>query len=262
MITVQQAFEAESFQVSINDNSQSSFTKHYIAEGSDTESDIVNAVLDEAPETYNDLPRQSVAIAERLTEMIWKVDVEYSDDSSSPSDQEEEDSYQFDISAGTKRIVHPIRHKATYPNSVDYPSAGINNGEGIDIIMPVPKFSETHKISPGRCSTSYRRKVAELVAKTNDKTFKGYNAGEVLFAGASGSRSGKEDWTVTFEFLLSFAQENITIGDITGIRKDPWDVIWCDYTERIYDDGERYKRVNAVHVDQVYEEGNFNALGI
>ena len=47
------------------------------------------------------------------------------------------------------------------------------------------------------------------------------------------------------------------------LRKDPWDLLWCQYSEEeSADRSQIVKKVKAVHVEQVYEEDDFGKLGI
>lgn len=272
MSHVIEAWEAESFDLNLFDKDKSSASKNYIVYDAENEVEAIEAVRLEAPETYNGIPASSISLSERLTETLWKVEVSYSynDDanvsgrsSGDDTPDEDVDSYTFEISAGTKRVIWPVKHKKTYPATAPAPTAGINDGEGADIIMPIAKFSETHALSAVQCNTKYRKDLASMVGKINTKSFKGYDPGQVLFYGASGGRTGLENWTVNFEFMTQEKQENITIGDITGINKDPWDLIWCQYKEEESADKTRIvKKVKAVHVEQVYEEEDFGKLGI
>lgn len=269
-ITVEQAWDAVDYTRNEQDSAQSSATFVFIARGSKNEDEIIAAVRDFAPEIlgaeYENLPRQSIAISERLTEDDWKVSVVYADSGRNgqyDDSGEQEPQYNFEISAGTKKTVYAIKHVKTYPSSAQVPKAGINDGEGVEIIYPVSRFSETHFMTSEKVSTSYRRKVAELVGKINNASFKGYSKGQVLFMGCTGSRTGREKWQITFSFAVSHKQTGISIGDISGISKDPWDVIWCQYEEGENNNRtETIKKVKAVHVEQVYEEGNFGTLGI
>lgn len=267
-ITVKQSWDAVDCDFNEKSPLKSTYTIYYIVSGSEDENAIIEAVkTDEAvPEEYNGVPRQTITISDRLTVDDWKVEVNYSrgDNNSSFGDDDDEPTFEFDISTTIKKIVFPVAHKGTYPSTASIPKAGINDGEGVDIIMPCHRFSETHIMSNTQCSSyTYRRTVAMLTGTINNNAFRNYPKGHVLFLGASGSRVGDEDWQITFKFAAAFPEENITIGDISGIRKDPWDVIWCQYTENESEDkSEIIRKVKAVHVDQVYKFANWGPLNL
>ena len=111
-ITVEQAWDAVDYTRNEQDSAQSSATFVYIARGSKNENEIIAAVRDFAPEIlgaeYEKLPRQSIAISERLTEDDWKVSVVYADsgkDGQYEDSEKQEPQYNFEISAGTKKMV-------------------------------------------------------------------------------------------------------------------------------------------------------------
>ncbi len=271
-LQIQQAWEGVNYTKNEQDSAQSSATFFYIVSGSQNENEIIEFVRTSTPpeltEEYDNLPRQTISIAERLTEDDWKVEVAYADsgnsgDYGSSGDEKAEPSYNFEISAGSKKVVYALQHVKSYPSGAAAPQAGINNGEGVEIVIPVGRFSETHFMSKNKVSSSYKRKITELVGKINSGSFKGYDKGQVLFMGASGSRTGKERWQITFNFAVATKQTGISIGGISGISKDPWDIIWCEYDEDKNKDGsEIIKKVKAVHTERVYEYGNFGSLGI
>ena len=56
---------------------------------------------------------------------------------------------------------------------------------------------------------------------------------------------------------------NQTIGDITGIAKAAWEYLWVRYgTVQDTDAKKLVKRPTSVHVEQVYNSGDFSQLGI
>ena len=56
-----------------------------------------------------------------------------------------------------------------------------------------------------------------MTGKVNDASFKGLDAGECLFLGASGSKRGEKDWEIAFRFAGSENCAGLNTGDeITG----------------------------------------------
>lgn len=94
-------------------------------------------------------------------------------------------------------------------------------------------------------------------------SFKGLAAGECLFLGAAGSKRGDEDWEITFRFAGSPNVTGLSVGPITGISKKGWEYLWVRYAD-VEDDNAKalVKRPVAAYVEQVYDAGNFGALGI
>ncbi|HMN39746.1 MAG TPA: hypothetical protein PKE29_02805 [Phycisphaerales bacterium] len=113
---------------------------------------------------------------------------------------------------------------------------------------------------------SYKGTLFSLTGKVNTGAFKGFQPGEVLFLGASGSRRGTDpddDWEITFRFAASPNASGISVGSISGISKKGWEYLWVRYADQ-EDTGSHaiVKRPVAAYVERVYDEGNFAGLGI
>jgi hypothetical protein len=105
-----------------------------------------------------------------------------------------------------------------------------------------------------------------LTGKVNGSSFRGFNPGEVLFLGASGSwRDSRDDtpWEVTFHFAAQANRYNIRVGNMTGITKQGWDYMWVRYKAEDHEGaGTRIKRPVGVYIEQVYEVADFSGLRI
>ena len=133
--------------------------------------------------------------------------------------------------------------------------------DGTDITVPVYNFTETHHIPVANVTNAYKTALFLLTGRTNNATFRGFAAGEVLFLGASGSQRGFEDWEITFRFAASPNVTGLSVGDITGIAKEGWQYLWVKYADT-ESDGAIVKQPVAVYVEKVYESGDYSALGI
>jgi len=184
-------------------------------------------------------------------------------------------SFQFDTSGGTKHIVASKQTTQAYGTG----AAKTDNGgligvtgegtvEGCDITIPVYNFSETHYIDDSDVTQAYKVAIAKLTGKTNQATFKGFAAGEVLFMGASGSKRSHEDWQITFHFQVSpsftIANGNaLTIGTITNVEKLGWEYMWIRYRQAPVGSLKMLGQVPvAVYCERVYDAGDFSALNI
>jgi len=97
----------------------------------------------------------------------------------------------------------------------------------------------------------------------NGAAWRDFAQGEVLFMGAGGSRRGGGDWEINFKFAANPNQTGLVVGDITGIAKKGWEYLWVRYVDAVDNAAKALtKRPAAVYVEQVYEYGNFAALGI
>ena len=263
--TIEKTWASSQYENNIQETDGSTATHYYLVRGVASEEAAIAAIAADTsiPTTYQDIPLRSYNIEERLLEDCWKVAVkyQYKDDESNNDTDNDEDVFSFDFSSGTRKIVVPLASVSKYSSSAPA-SQGINDGEGVDIMMPVFKFSETKSMS---LSTSKKNSIAALVGCVNSGSFKGYSAGEVLFTGCSGTKTGKEKWRVTFNFAVSMNQTGIKIGDISGIKKDGWDIIWVRYDEKPVDSGSKkqiIRTAKAVYVERVYARKSFGGLGV
>jgi len=89
-----------------------------------------------------------------------------------------------------------------------------------------------------------------------------FNAGEVLFLGASGDDSTASEFVdVMYRFAASPNRENIEIGDITVTSKLGWEYLWVRYEDGV-DQNMIVQRPVAAYVEQVYGYGDFSVIGM
>jgi hypothetical protein len=240
----------------------------FVVLGTDDDIAARDALEAEAPETYDALPRQTVQV-EPLGPEMWDCTVRYSRDQGSPP-ATGESSFNFDTSGGTQHITQSLETVASYAapgqTAPDFMGAiGVTNDgvEGVDITVPVYSFSETHYKADSEVTPAYKGALFRLTGKVNDATFKGFDPGEVLFLGASGSRRTSEDWEITFRFAASPNATDLSVGEITGISKGGWEYLWVRYTDSEDQAAKALvKRPVAAFVERVYAEGDFSALEI
>ena len=239
---------------------------HYVVKGTDNELAAAQAVRTTAPTTYNDLDRGEISV-EPAGPMLWEATVQYRQ----PEREEGEWSDSFDTGGGTQHITQAKAHVSSYaPAGKTAPSyqgaIGVtaDSIEGVDITVPVYRFSRTAAVADSRVTDAYKGKLFALTGKTNSAAWGGFAEGEVLFLGASGSKRGRNgDWELTFSFAASPNATGLTIGSISGINKKGWEYLWVEYAEEV--DGAAnpkrvVKRPASVHVERVYDAGDFADL--
>lgn len=254
-------------------DSQGDFTTleiPYLVFEAPEETQAMKAVGSVAATRVANLELKSIEISERIGQEVFKVLAVYEPMPYESGDLQEP-SFQFDTGGGTKHITQSLvtigKFPATAPDfggAIEVDNEG--NVNGVDVSMPVMNFSETHFFSPGRVSTGYKKRIAELTGKVNAGNFKGYAAGEVLFLGASGSRRGKrasDYWEISFKFAVSPNVTNLKVGSLTITSKRGWDYLWVRYIDDVSADRKALiKKPVAGYVEKVYEQANFGALGI
>lgn len=270
MAIVQQMWDSADYEFNISDSSGSSAVVYYLVYGVKSESEAVSEVLAQVDDEYEGMQRTSISVQERLTETEWKVQVNYgskSNGSGTVSDDTTEPDFNFEISTETRKIVRSIKQVDKLPaNAPD--SVGINDGEGIDVVCPVSTFTETVFLRPSLVTTTWKKKIMKMVGTMNSGEFRGFNGGELLFLGCSGTRHGdssKDLWQVSFRFAFKANEENIQLGKLTFPFKRGWDVLWVRFKEKtVENDGYRQilRTPVAAYIERVYHVSNYRELGI
>lgn len=240
---------------------------YIVTEGID-EADVRAALESAVPTQYAGMSLSSIEISERINETTWRAVAIYGEDRASygPTLGDHWDS--FDTSGGTRHITQSIRTVSASGPKASNDLEGVigfdgRDVKGVDITIPAFHFSETHLLPKSAITTSYQQKIFALTGKVNQYTFKGFQAGEVLFLGAAGSRRDANYWELQFRFAAMKNQSNLSVGGIGGINKEGWEYLWVQYGHDVDEDKSLLiKKPTAVYVEQVYEKEHFGGLGI
>ena len=285
-ITVKQAWTGVdlSLEQGSGSNSNSTATVTYIVEGTEDDITACTSAYEFAPDEFSEIPKKSASVAERLTENAWKIEVNYGSESKSSSgDSESEDdeaTMNFDCSAGTKHMTQAIEQTCVYAgsgeskDSSDEASAvpiGWNGKDGseseaagVDVSIGELRETYTKTMSKSKVTgTSWKRKVAELVGKVNSGSFKGWNAGEVMFLGCSYSApsKGSKKVSVSFHFAIRLNESKATVAGQNIGSKKGFEYLWA-LTDDEVRDGERKRKVRKIYKAVVCETDGFGGLGI
>jgi hypothetical protein len=242
--------------------------------GTDSENEAKIAATNATPGAWGSLSnppllfRQAIQL-EVVGPNLWLATVRYDTTGTQPLSAE--DSFEFDTSGGTQHVTQSIDTVGIYaaPGFIapDFQGAiGVtqNGVDGVDIVVPVFNFSETHRFP--EISPAYKGGLFQATGKINNKTFRGFSPGEVLFLGASGNRRDSDPetpWELTYRFAAQPNRDGIQVGAISGIAKLGWDYMWVRYMESEDDAAKSLiKRPVAVYVEQVYESIDFSILGL
>ena len=285
-ITVKQAWTGVdlSLEQGSGSNSNSTATVTYIVEGTEDDITACTSAYEFAPDEFSEIPKKSASVAERLTENAWKIEVNYGSESKSSSgdsgSEDDEATMNFDCSAGTKHMTQAIEQTCVYAgsgeskDSSDEASAvpiGWNGKDGseseaagVDVSIGELRETYTKTMSKSKVTgTSWKRKVAELVGKVNSGSFKGWNAGEVMFLGCSYSApsKGSKKVSVSFHFAIRLNESKATVaGQNVGSVKG-FEYLWA-LTDDEVKDGERKRRVRKIYKAVVCGTDSFGGLGI
>ncbi len=240
----------------------------YLVHDAVDEADVMAAVLAATGVTYAGMTRKSIEVAEHLIDGTWKAIVRYEKQDAAA---EAEPTFSFDTGGGSQHITQSIATRGKYgPGASELLKGAIGfDGEsvtGVDITVPVYNFSETHFLPDPIVTQAYRGMLFRATGTTNTGAFRGFQPGEVLFLGASGSKKGTgsdADWEISFKFAALPNRSDIQIGDIGPITKLGWDYLWVQYASDVDNDKKQIiKKPIAVYVEQVYQVNSFSSLGI
>jgi hypothetical protein len=171
--------------------------------------------------------------------------------------------FEFDTTGGqeTKRISLGTRKYGTGPTFGGLINCREGRVEGVSVTTPVMTFSETRSFIS--VSAAYRNWLYRMTGRVNSAAFKGCAAGECLFMGARGRKTGRTNWRVQFNFACSANIVNLAIagGAIVVARKDGWEYLWI-YEEPKEDGNRLIPFPTAAYVEQVYPLGDLASLGI
>ena len=234
----------------------------YVVQGTNDDLEVKALLAATAPAFYDGLRRDTFSI-ETVGGGVWNCTVNYVLDT-------DESQYTFDTGGGTQHLSISLetmgRYEAPGEVAADFHSAiGVNQDkiEGVDVTIPVYNFTETHKIANGLVTGPYKAALFFLTGKVNDSAFRGFERGEVLFMGASGAKSGTENWEITYRFAASPNVQGLQLGDIQNIDKEGWNYLWCRFEDE--EDAAAkilIKKPTAVYVERVYDYGDFTGLGL
>lgn len=232
----------------------------YDIQNTEDDIEVYNLIFATAPSSYLGLLQESIN-AEPLGGGIWKGHALY-------VRLENENEYTFDTGGGTKHITQALSTINSYAlpglTAPDYKGAinvSDDKVEGVDVPDPKFEFSETHLIDNSIVNAGYKRVLFTMTGRMNDASFKGLDAGECLFLGASGSQKGNSKWSITYRFSGSPNATGLTIGGVTGIDKLGYDLAWIRYGNFV-DSGIIVSRPMFVTVVRVISPGDFSTLGI
>ena len=246
----------------------STITRKYVASDYSTEALAIAAVHTAAPSTIGDLERRDGET--RIDEfkedhytatVTWRLN--------EPSSGL---NYSFTLGGNSFFRDFAIAQTGYWTGGASWNAdhVGINyDGERVNgvTLPPRPGLEFTiPRLKPiADVDNAYIDAVSDLLLTTNDATFEGFAAGEVLFLGLTGTRQGDGDWQLYYKFGRNPNETGLSVGkepgDITGIAKEGWEYLWVLY--RPYEDTTRKflaTNPHSAYVAQVFYEGDFDDL--
>lgn len=257
-----------------------SIKREYYAFGYASETAAVAAVhADPACPSYiSSLPRDNNATqAEEITPSVdpgdldttdWRVVVNWGLSGGSPQTGL---NYSFSIGGGSYHRNYAESQTAYDPprGGLTAPSVGLAiNFDGDEVhgvsvpAQPSMEFTIEAKKTASDVDNAYLTTVSDLVYKTNSATFEGWAAGEVLFMGLTGSRTGDDEFTLNYKFGRNPNKTGQTVAGATAVAYNGWDYVWVRWEKTDEGDNGIGSRAEGVYVAVVHESGSFAGLGL
>ncbi len=175
----------------------------------------------------------------------------------------------FSTIGGSAVRTQAIKQVKT-PDAINM-NLGINfNGEsfeGVEVATRNLTETYTKTFKANHYNSAYKRTLALLSGKVNKEPFKGWDAGEVLFLGATTNYSSADKYIdVTFQFAIELNKKGFNFaGFVLDKRKCGWDYMWAHYQDEVYQNGNKktlIPKAKGVYIARVYDFAIFTALGI
>jgi hypothetical protein len=213
-----------------------------------------------------------------LGDNAWQLQISYSKDGAEDGTNPLKRARSFDTTGGTQHITQAcsvgsggtLDFEKRYPSSATNMSGAIgvdsNGVNGVDIVVPQLQWQESYDVPNAYVTAAYVRGMAGITGTTNNATFRGFDAGEVLFLGCSGSQEwddqkGKGPWSLSYRFVASKNVTGQTIGSISGVEKKGHEYLWVRYEDAV-SGSSLIKQPKAVYVSKVYKDSDFSLLGL
>ena len=227
---------------------------------------------------------------ERISRRHYQIEMSYATTEQNDKEEQQKDQpkqptepgdseYSWDISTENTTRFEAIS-QASYPEAhrpgVPFfgKTIGVKDGqaEGVDVPVPVMVFSETAIRDGEDDILPYLKTLRDLTGRTNAEPFRGFEAGEVLFMGSQGSKTGKGHWRITYHFHVGENRTDLSFGTpdpfaadavISVPEKGAWDYLWIWY-KPVADStgGALLAKPGLVHVAKVIESADFALLEI
>lgn len=245
------------------------------------EPDVISACRASSvvPKKYLGMTLQRITVTERINAKNWKATAEYKytgDEDDEPvddgGDKSEKTSIEFSVSTATRTVsldrVHSYGKMPDYEGLIDVQESGDGTLEprGISVYIPTGTMTITHYFKRSQWTTRLRNKIAYRRCRYNSDSFRGFEAGELLFVGESVSYSADSGYVeVQFKFMISQNEDEIEVGKFRDIKKNGWQGLWVKYAKEVKTiDGKKYQVIvpEGVAVEKIYKACDFTEMGL
>lgn len=168
--------------------------------------------------------------------------------------------FSFDTTGGTLNLKCARQHIATYESSgvvagnhhkgaIGVTKDGV---EGVEVVTPVLKLNYSFKHPAGQINETQARVIAGLTGSVNGDVWHGFQPGELLFLGGTGSDGTDAEAEVGYQFAASQNQSALSFGDINSIAKKGFEAYWVEFKNAVAE-GNAARQPWRVHIERVYD---------
>jgi len=250
--------------------------------GTDSDTDIVTAVLAEAPGifTANGINLKLDDISKtQIGPEFWAAEVNYIDPEKQEDKKKRDENTlvaSWDTTGGTQHITTSLETRGSgqrslsidpaenFGRAIEVTESGVN---GTDVVVPMLRLELEYKFPNASVTDAYIRKLRDLTGTTNSAEFKGWAIGDLLLLGSSGRQSSQGGITARFIFAAgksisgSFGGFVDDEGNTLDLTKRAHDHLWY-YFAREEGDENVVQRPKWLYIERVYEETDFAEIGI
>lgn len=181
-------------------------------------------------------------------------------------------SVSYNSTGATQHITSGYTETKSPETAVDMKKAiGVNGDavDGVDVVVPIFEWTEDYEVPGRNIPLTYFCSAANLTGTINEKPFRGFAKGEVLFLGLSGNSTYNPNQSLQSEISatkLSFrfaakVKKTVTVGSLEITPVNGWDYVWVRYADAV-DAGVGLKEPVAVYSNRVYQYGDFAQLNL
>lgn len=253
--------------------------KIFFLQGTNDDNEVHRYIQENGDPNHIGLDLESYDITP-IHDDLWEITFHYKGGAEEKKDSQEkkkadkekdrDGEIQFNTGGATTRLYNSIETIGYW--SPDPPAPLFDNAiqvdkdgkpQGTDVVIPTLEWSETHTFPSSRVGYSFMKTLANVTGKVNNSVFRSFAAGEVLFTGASANWND-ESIGVTYSFIASPNINPLKIGDNnTAMEKKGHDFVWVYYEDDVDEAAHcKTKKIRAVYIEKIYEEINFDVLGI
>ena len=247
--------------------------------GGADDGEVLKAVLAQAAEFYGDALLAGASITADPGGGVREVEVRYESSSTSfsgdsltrvkrPGDR----IWSFDTTGDWVRIkrglslVQRVPAAAVNPGTrIGWDGSGDGETAGVECLLCRMREKCVATFRAKEIDISFKRTLMRLTGRVNASSFHGWEAGEVLFLGASQgaayrNSSGKWLVDVTYRFAIALNEYSPSLGDFSFAgRVEGWDYRWALWGRNV-SSGTPGNRMRGIYLTRLYRRADFGPL--